>query len=62
MDQQSLLYIVAAILIVVGILGVILPALPGLPLVFGPLYNCKSLFEFQISFFEFQIFVFRISP
>lgn len=35
MDQQSLLYIVAAILIVVGILGVILPALPGLPLVFG---------------------------
>ncbi len=35
MDQQALLYIVAAILIVVGILGVILPALPGLPLVFG---------------------------
>lgn len=35
MDQQSLLYIVSAILIVVGILGVILPALPGLPLVFG---------------------------
>lgn len=35
MDQQVLLYILAAVLIVVGILGVILPALPGLPLVFG---------------------------
>jgi uncharacterized protein len=35
MDQHVLLYILAAILIVVGVLGVILPALPGLPLVFG---------------------------
>jgi uncharacterized protein len=35
MDQQVLLYILAAVLIVVGVLGVILPALPGLPLVFG---------------------------
>lgn len=35
MEQQVLLYILAAVLIVVGILGVILPALPGLPLVFG---------------------------
>lgn len=35
MDYQVLLYILAAVLIVVGVLGVILPALPGLPLVFG---------------------------
>lgn len=35
MDQHVLFYILAAILIVVGVLGVILPALPGLPLVFG---------------------------
>jgi uncharacterized protein YqgC (DUF456 family) len=35
MDTQTLLYILAAVLIVVGLLGTILPALPGLPLVFG---------------------------
>lgn len=35
MDTQTLLYILAALLIVVGLLGTILPALPGLPLVFG---------------------------
>ena len=34
MEQQTLLYIVAGLLIVVGLLGVVLPALPGLPLVF----------------------------
>jgi uncharacterized protein YqgC (DUF456 family) len=35
MDTQTLLYILAAVLIVVGLLGTILPARPGLPLVFG---------------------------
>ncbi|GAA4807162.1 DUF456 domain-containing protein [Lysobacter hankyongensis] len=35
MEQQVLFYILAAVLIVVGLLGVILPALPGLPLVYG---------------------------
>jgi len=35
MDSTTLLYILAAVLIVVGILGTILPALPGLPLVFA---------------------------
>lgn len=35
MDQQTLFYILAAVLIIVGLLGTILPALPGLPLVFG---------------------------
>ncbi len=35
MEQQVLLYILAAVLIVVGLLGVILPALPGLPLVYA---------------------------
>jgi uncharacterized protein len=35
MDQQTIFYIIAGLLIVIGILGVILPALPGLPLVFG---------------------------
>ena len=35
MDYTVLLYILAAVLIVIGVAGVILPALPGLPLVFG---------------------------
>ena len=35
MDYTVLLYVLAGLLIVVGVLGVILPALPGLPLVFA---------------------------
>ena len=35
MDLQTLYYVLAAILIVVGIAGTVLPVLPGLPLVFG---------------------------
>jgi len=34
MTSQMLLYGVAALLVIVGLIGVILPALPGLPLVF----------------------------
>ena len=34
MDMHLLLYVVAAILILAGLAGTILPALPGLPLVF----------------------------
>ncbi|KGM57716.1 membrane protein [Lysobacter arseniciresistens ZS79] len=35
MDMQSLYYTLAAILILVGVAGTVLPALPGLPLVFA---------------------------
>lgn len=35
MDPQALYYVLAAILVVGGIIGTILPALPGLPLVFA---------------------------
>jgi uncharacterized protein len=35
LELQTLYYLLAVILVVVGIAGVILPALPGLPLVFG---------------------------
>lgn len=35
MDLQTLYYAIAAILVAVGIAGTILPALPGLPLVFA---------------------------
>ena len=34
MDYSFILYLLAALLVIVGIAGVILPALPGLPLVF----------------------------
>ncbi|MBJ6978145.1 DUF456 domain-containing protein [Luteimonas sp. MC1895] len=35
MDLQTLYYAIAALLVLVGIAGTILPALPGLPLVFA---------------------------
>lgn len=35
MDTQTLLYILAAVLMVLGIAGTVLPALPGLPLTFA---------------------------
>ncbi len=35
MDPQALYYLLAALMILVGVAGVILPALPGLPLVFA---------------------------
>ena len=47
MDQQVLLYILAAVLIVVGVLGVILPALPGLPLVFAGMLLAAWTDDFQ---------------
>ena len=37
MDHSFILYLLAALLVIVGIAGVILPALPGLPLVFAGL-------------------------
>ena len=35
MDQHSLLYILSAFLILLGVVGTVLPALPGTPLVFA---------------------------
>ena len=35
MQSQSLFYLLAAVLVVVGLVGTVLPALPGLPLVFA---------------------------
>ncbi len=35
MDMQTVYYVLAGILILVGIVGTVLPVLPGLPLVFG---------------------------
>ncbi len=47
MDSQTLLYILASVLIVVGILGTILPALPGLPLVFAGMLMAAWVNDFQ---------------
>jgi len=38
MDTQALYYLLAAALVLVGLLGVVLPALPGLPLVFAGMW------------------------
>src|SRR3546814_17313400 len=35
MDLHALWYVLAALMVIVGLAGTILPALPGLPLVFG---------------------------
>ena len=35
MDSQTLLYLLAAVLVLIGLAGTVRPALPGLPLVFG---------------------------
>lgn len=35
MDTQTIYYVLAAVLIVVGLLGTVLPVLPGLPLMFA---------------------------
>lgn len=35
MEMQSVYYVLAAILVLVGVAGTVLPALPGLPLVFA---------------------------
>ena len=47
MELQSLYYVLAVILILVGIAGVILPALPGLPLVFAGMLLAAWAGDFQ---------------
>ena len=47
MELQSLYYLLAVILVLVGIAGVILPALPGLPLVFAGMLLAAWVGGFQ---------------
>ena len=47
MEIQSLYYLLAAVLVVVGIAGVVLPALPGLPLVFAGMLLAAWAGDFQ---------------
>jgi uncharacterized protein YqgC (DUF456 family) len=44
---DTLLYLLAAVLVIVGIAGSILPALPGLPVVFGGLVLAAWVGDFQ---------------
>jgi uncharacterized protein len=47
LDPQSLYYVLAVVLILVGIAGVVLPALPGLPLVFVGMLLAAWAGDFQ---------------
>lgn len=47
MDLQTIYYVLAAVLVLVGIAGTILPALPGLPLVFAGMLLAGWAGDFQ---------------
>jgi uncharacterized protein len=42
-----LLYVIAAVLIVVGLIGAIVPALPGIPLIFGGIWLVAGIDHYQ---------------
>ena len=48
MDVTVWLYVLAGVLIVVGVLGTFLPALPGMPLIFGGMLLAAWAGDFQI--------------
>ena len=47
MSMQTLYYVLATVLIVIGLLGTVLPALPGLPLVFAGMLLAAWAGDFQ---------------
>lgn len=47
MDPTTLAYIAAAVLVLIGVLGTVLPALPGLPLVFAGMLLAAWAGDFQ---------------
>ncbi len=47
MDQDALYYVIATAMIVIGLVGTVLPALPGLPLVFGGMLLAAWAGDFQ---------------
>ena len=47
MDLQTVYYVLAAVLVLVGVAGTILPALPGLPLVFAGMLLAAWAGDFQ---------------
>ena len=47
MEMQSIYYVLAAVLVLVGVAGTVLPALPGLPLVFAGMLLAAWAGDFQ---------------
>ena len=47
MDPKALYYLIAAAMILIGLIGTVLPALPGLPLVFGGMLVAAWTGDFQ---------------
>lgn len=47
MEMQSIYYVLAALLVLVGVAGTVLPALPGLPLVFAGMLLAAWTGDFQ---------------
>ncbi len=48
MDTSILLYVAAAVLIIVGIAGTILPALPGVPIVFAGMWLAAWVDDYSL--------------
>ena len=53
----TLLYAIAAVLIVVGLLGAIVPALPGIPLIFGGIWLISALDHYRHAGLWWLIFI-----
>jgi uncharacterized protein len=47
MDAQNLYYLLAGVMVVVGVLGIVLPALPGVPLVFAGMWLAAWAGDYQ---------------
>ena len=47
MDPNALYYLIAAAMILIGLIGTVLPAVPGLPLVFGGMLVAAWTGDFQ---------------
>jgi uncharacterized protein len=47
MDAQTLYYLLAGVMVVVGVLGIVLPALPGVPLVFAGMWLAAWAGDYQ---------------
>jgi uncharacterized protein len=47
MDVQTLYYLLAGVMVVVGVLGIVLPALPGVPLVFAGMWLAAWAGDYQ---------------
>jgi uncharacterized protein len=47
MDAQNLYYLLAGVMILVGVLGIVLPALPGVPLVFAGMWLAAWAGDYQ---------------